>query len=100
MNKHIAHNEGYKYVPLDDYKNYFYSNDFPISVTLLSKGFDLVTIDKEDEGRGKFIFVFKLTTSLGTVVDEYWLHRISVDPLDYENHRKNLKSRMFALLSK
>lgn len=99
MNKHIAEDEGYKYTPLDDYKLYFYSSDFVIATVLSLKGYELLTITK-NESRSKYIFVFKISKSLNDTVKDFWHHRISVDPLEYENHRKNLKSRMFSIFSK
>jgi hypothetical protein len=94
MNKY----KGYEYIPLDDYKNYYYTNDFPLSVTLLCKGYELATIDQE--GYGKYVLVFRLDKDINDVINNYWLHKVLVDPLEYENHRKNLKSRMFALFKK
>lgn len=94
MKKHIGHLDGYAYLPLDDY---FKTNDFPLVVTLVCKGFSLATLDRDDTSK-KYEFFFDMSNSLKEVVDDYWLHRVSVDPLEYENHRKNLKSRMFSLI--
>jgi hypothetical protein len=100
MNKHTGSADGYKYFSLDDHKNYFYTNDFSISVVLLLKGFELVTVTKEDERFGKFVFIFRQSTEINNLIKDYWLHRVSIDPLAYENFRKNLKSQMFALHKK
>jgi len=94
----MNNNNDIEIIPLNDHKNYFYTNDFPLSVALICKSYELATIDKE--GSGKYVFVFRLTRGIGAVIDGYWLHRVSVDPLEYENHRKNLKSRMFSLFKK
>lgn len=95
MKKHIAHDEGYQYVPLDDWTNYFYTNDFDLSVTLLCKGYNLVTIDAEQGG--KKIFVFKNSTGIGDAIDGYWTNSIEVKPLEFANARKNLKSRLYGM---
>lgn len=95
MKKHIAENEGYQYIPLDDWTNYFYTSDFDLSVTLICKGYNLATIDAEPNN--KMVFVFKNNASIGEVVDGYWSNRVLVNPLEFANARKNLKSRIFGM---
>ncbi|MCE9585091.1 DUF5659 domain-containing protein [Candidatus Nomurabacteria bacterium] len=105
MNKHtqsdkfntvpVKDSSDYQYIPLDDWKNYFYSTDFDLSVTLICKGHPLVTIDAERGG--KLLFVFNSSPELGAVVDGYWSNKITVSPLDFANARKNLKSRIFGM---
>ena len=94
----MNNNNDIEIIPLDDHEHYFYTNDFPLSVTLICKSYELATIDQEYNG--KYIFIFRLSRGIGSVIDGYWQHRVSVDPLEYENHRKNLKSRMFSLFKK
>jgi hypothetical protein len=95
MQKNINANEDYEVIPLDDWKNYFYSTDFDLAVTLLCKNYTLATIDAEHGG--KMVFVFKSGSGLGDVVDGYWSNRVSVNPLEFSNARKNLKSRIFGM---
>ena len=95
MKKHIAHDEGYQYVPLDDWTNFFYTTDFDLSVCLLCNEYNLVTIDAEPSG--KKIFVFKNDAGIGDVIDGYWSNRIEVKPLEFANARKNLKSRLYGM---
>ncbi len=95
MQKHIAQNEGYEYVPLDDWTNYFYTSDFDLSVTLTCKGYSLATIDAPQNG--KLVFVFKNGAGISDAVDGYWSNRITVNPLEFANARKNLKSRIFGM---
>ena len=99
MNKHIGHKDGYEYIPFDDASNYFSSQDFSLAVTLICKGFELATLDHLYQGNSKkYVFLFEISDGINDVIDNYWAHRVSVDPLEYENHRKNLKSRMFSLI--
>ena len=93
MNKNITQEQDYQYIPLDDWSSYFYTSDFDLSVTLICKSYNLVTIDTEPNG--KFVFVFKNESGIKDVVDGYWSNRITVSPLDFANARKNLKSRIF-----
>ena len=95
MYKNTKVNEESQYVPLDDWTNYFYTSDFDLSVTLICKGHTLATIDAEPSG--KLIFVFKKNTGMGDVVDGYWTNKILVNPLEFANARKNLKSRIFGI---
>lgn len=95
MNKNINQKDNYQYIPLDDWISYFYTSDFDLSVTLICKGYTLVTIDAESQG--KFIFVYKNDVGIKNVVDGYWENRITVSPLEFANARKNLKSRIFGI---
>lgn len=94
MQKHTAENEGYKYVSYDDGKNY-QSSDFDCAVTLVCKGYPLLTIDTEDTG--KLVFVFKDDDNIKSIVDGYWSNKITVNPLEFASVRKNLKSRIYGM---
>lgn len=95
MKKHFAHEEGYKYIPVEDYKNHFYTYDFDFAVTLICKDCDLVTIDTEQGGR--LAFIFEDTPQIKEIFDGFWANKISVDPLEFTNIRKNLKSRIYGM---
>jgi hypothetical protein len=95
MKKHIAHDEGYKYIPLDDYENYFYNEDIEVASALLCRGYKL--IDIVPHTRTKMTFVFKSHQTITDAVDGFWSNRIDVRPLEFANHRKNLKTRIFSL---
>ncbi len=95
MRKYNTQNNEQPLIPLDDWDHYFYTNDFDLSVTLLCKGYNLVTIDAEPNG--KKIFVFKNDEGIGAVIDGYWTNGIDVKPLEFANARKNLKSRLYAM---
>jgi len=95
MNKNIDTSENYQCIPLDNWANYFYTSDFDLSVTLICKGYILETIDAELNG--KLIFVFKNNTGIGKIIDGYWSNKITVNPLEFANSRKNLKTRIFGI---
>lgn len=92
--QHIAQNEGYEYVPLDDLTNFTYLTDFDLSVTLITKKCSLVAINADG---GKFVFVFKKDADIQKIIDGYWANEITVNPLEFANARKNLKSRIFGM---
>ena len=93
MQQHTAHNEGYRYLPLDEKD--LSTSDFDLSVTLICKGYNLETIDAQPNG--KLVFIFKNIAGISDIVEGYWSNRITVSPLDFANARKNLKSRIFGM---
>jgi hypothetical protein len=96
MQKHIAHDEGYKYLPLEDPKDYFFTFSFDLSVFLICKEYELETIDNHEDKRLVFIFKKDDRDILDTV-EEYWSNKTTVNPLEFVNVRKNLKSRIYGM---
>jgi tRNA threonylcarbamoyladenosine biosynthesis protein TsaE len=76
MQKHIAHDEGYKYLPLEDPKDYFFTFSFDLSVFLICKEYELETIDNHEDKRLVFIFKKDDRDILDTV-EEYWSNKIA-----------------------
>ncbi len=85
------------YIPLDDYKNFYYCSDIDIGATLVTKNIELVSIDKI--GGTKVTFIFKNHPDIKEMVEGFWSNKIEVHPLEFANARKNLKSRIFAMKS-
>lgn len=88
-------NDEYTYIPLKETEGYFYTYDFDFAVTLLCKDCDLVTIDSEAGGR--MVFIFENAPEIKEIFDGYWANKITVDPLEFTNARKNLKSRIYGM---
>lgn len=82
-------------IPLNDYKNYYYTSDIDVASTLICKGYSLEEI--VPLSYTKVTFVFKNHSALTDAVDGFWSNRIEVRPLEFANTRKNLKSRVFSL---
>lgn len=81
--------------PLDDYENYYYSNDIDVASMLVCKGYtleDIVTVSHK-----KATFIFKNHPAIKDAVDGFWSNRLEVHPLEFANARKNLKSRIYAM---
>lgn len=95
MNKHLAHDEGYEYIPTDDYENYYYTNDIDVASMLVCKGYNLK--DVVAISHNKATFVFKNHPAINDAVDGFWSNRIEVHPLEFSNARKNLKSRIYGM---
>ncbi len=89
MKNHLAE------VPLDDYQNYYYSNDIDVASTLVCKGYTL--IDVVTVSHKQATFIFKNHPAIKDSVDGFWSNRLEVHPLEFANTRKNLKSRIYAM---
>lgn len=88
-------NEELVYIPLNDYKNYHYLNDIDLATTLICKGYELIDISPVNYA--KYTFVFKNTESILDIVEKFWSNKIEVNPLEFANTRKNLKSRIYGM---
>ena len=82
-------------VSLDDYENYYYSNDIDVASTLVCKGYTLE--DVVNSTSNKATFIFRNHPAIKDAVDGFWSNRIEVHPLEFANARKNLKSRIYAM---
>lgn len=85
----------FTYVPLDDYKNYYYSNDIDVAAALVCKGYVLVDIVPVNVT--KATFVFRNHQTIVSAVEGFWSNKIEVRPLEFANSRKNLKSRIYGM---
>jgi hypothetical protein len=83
------------HIPLDDYTNYYYTNDIDVASMLVCKGYNLK--DVVAISHNKATFVFKNHTAINDAVDGFWSNRIEVRPLEFANARKNLKSRIYGM---
>ncbi len=78
-----------------DWDRYFETTDFDLSVTLVCKNYVLESI--ETGKGGKLVFLFNKEKDIASAVDEYWSNKILVNPLEFTNVRKNLKSRIYGM---
>jgi uncharacterized protein YdaT len=88
-------NQKFNHVPLDDYQNYYYTNDIDVASALICKGYTLEDI--VPVSHIKATFVFKNHPAIADAVDGFWSNRIEVRPLEFSNARKNLKSRIYGM---
>ena len=93
--KHIAHDEGYHYVPLGDYQNYIYISDIDVASTCICKNHELVSLEKLNDTKATFIFRNK--TDISKTIEDFWNNEAFVHPLEFANARKNLKSRIYGI---
>ncbi len=67
--------------------------DLHLAVTLLTLKYSLVDLDKSIPSRTQFIF--KRTESIDTAIQSYWGNSLKVNPLEYANNLKALKTRLY-----
>lgn len=63
-------------------------------VTTLSLFFPVRTIDRSNPR--KVLFVFDMTNELNDFIDKYWRSEIVVEPQNFTNQIKNIKTRIYS----
>ena len=97
--------EEFTRVPVDDYGNeldaghysdstHFFTFDLGLSAALISVGYSLVSLDREN--LRKVQFVFRRAEGLDEVVDAYWADRLDVKARRYFDATKMLKNRLYS----
>ena len=85
-----------KYIPLDDNKNYFYTFDLGCSAALISMGFELISLDKQNPR--KVLFIFSRKKNIDEVVNDYFSGRLKVSGRVLFDNIKMLKNRIYSSL--
>lgn len=80
--------------PFEDGTNFFRSFDLGLSAALISVGFSLVSLDREDFR--KVQFVFRRGDGMDDVIDAYWANRLEVKARTYFDTLKMLKNRLYS----
>jgi len=78
------------YIPLDDTENYFYSTDLGITATLISIGYELVSLDTENSQ--KVVFIIKKQPDIDERMNEYFSGQLMVPARVLFENIKLLKS--------
>ena len=80
-------------VPLDD-KTFFYTFDLGLSAALISVGFSLVSLERENLRKAQF--VFRRRDGMDETVDAYWADQLEVKARTYFDTTKMLKNRLYS----
>ena len=83
-----------QYIPLDDTKNFFYSNDLGLVACLLCQKFEMVGMDKAIAR--KVLFILKKNEGINEAIKNYWDFKSPVDAQSYFNQIKRLKNQIFS----
>lgn len=81
-------------IPTDDYENYFYTHDLGCSGALVSMGFEVISLDKSNPNKVKF--VFHVSDKLSEAVHKYWNNNLLVFAQQYFNAIKGLKNQLYS----
>ncbi|MGB2580622.1 MAG: DUF5659 domain-containing protein [Minisyncoccia bacterium] len=73
--------------------NYFETTDISLASAIVTFGGKIDAIDKADPYRS--VFVFKRSKELDALIQGFWAHSLSVDPLAYFNCLKEVKNRLY-----
>lgn len=81
---------------LEDQKNHFQTFDLGCSAALVSAGFELVSLDKENPR--KVLFVFEEKVGIEEAINDYFSGRLMVDARTLFDNIKMLKNRIYSSL--
>ena len=79
---------------LHDDNDNFETHDLALVATLVERGHTPVDLDKSNERR--VVFIFYNSIGLRTLIDEYWLDEVKVNPKTYFDTLKHVKTRIYA----
>jgi hypothetical protein len=80
-------------IPLND-PDSFYTFDLGLSAALITTGFSLISIDREDFRKSQF--VFRRALGLDETVSAYWADQLEVKARAYFDTQKMLKNRLYS----
>lgn len=86
--------KNYQYISLDDYAQYLYTFDLGAATSLVSSGFELVSLDKTNPRKVQFIF--RREIDIENVVDDYWADRLEIKARTFFDNVKMLKNRIYS----
>lgn len=84
-----------QYIPLDDASVVFTTYDLGVSTALLCAGFQLLSVDKNDNPR-KALFIFQKEDGIEDVADRYFSDRLEVKARSFFDNLKALKNQLYS----
>ena len=73
--------------------DYFRSSDISLSSALCCLGYQIEAVDKQNPA--KAIFLIRRDENLDELVKLYFTHQLKVEPLDFFNSLKEIKTRLY-----
>lgn len=74
-------------------KTYFETTDLGLAATIVTLGYELESLDRDNPSRVRF--VFKRLGDLDEVVQAYWRNELTINPLAYFGNVKLMKNRIY-----
>ena len=93
--KKSSANEEWRYIPLDDPSVVFTTYDLGVSTALLCAGFELLSVDKNNNPR-KALFIFQKADGIEDVADRYFSDRLEVKARSFFDNLKALKNQLYS----
>lgn len=84
----------YSYIPLGDQKNYYYTYDLGCAAALVSIGFELISLDKQNIR--KVLLIIKRKKGIEKAIEEYWANKLMVYARSMVENTKMIKNRIFS----
>jgi hypothetical protein len=84
----------FEYIPLGNSKEYFQSADLGLACALVCRGYNLITLDKQDPR--KVSFIFKREIGIEQDTDDYWADRLETKSRTYFDNLRTLKNRIYS----
>ncbi len=76
--------------------DYIYTSDFSLASYLVYKKYFLEAV--ETDRSKKYTFIFQKNHIDDDVENLFYAGKLLINPLDYENARKTLKSRLYSII--
>lgn len=86
--------EDYKCIPSDEYAQHLYTFDLGAAASLVTAGFELVSLEKSNPKKVQFIF--RRALGIEKVVDDYWTDHLEVKARAFFDNIKMLKNRIYS----
>ena len=94
MNKKLVRNQSLELHQVPDDKDEYSTFDLGAAASLITAGFQLVSLDKANPHKVKFIFAKK--PGLDEAVNSYWNFNLKIDAQTYFNQIKRLKNQIYS----
>ncbi|MCT4592545.1 MAG: DUF5659 domain-containing protein [Candidatus Gracilibacteria bacterium] len=75
-------------------KENFQTTDFSLAVTLLTLGYPIKKLDRDEDPR-RVKFIFDQNDNIQKSIDEFWCDNLSVEPKKFCMQQKFLKSQLY-----
>lgn len=79
---------------MEDYQNHLCTFDLGAAASLVTAGFELVSLEKSNPRKVQFIFHREV--GIEKVVDNYWADRLEVKARAFFDNVKMLKNRIYS----
>jgi len=79
---------------LENPEEYFFTYDLGCAASLVSSGYELLSLDRQNPK--KILFIFKRTGDTDKVVDDYYSDRLRVNARTFFDNIRMLKNRIYS----